>query len=53
MVFGDSATGAKLFIKSPYPYRNVYRCKEIEVVLNEERAKDLRALMDLYLKGVH
>lgn len=52
MVFGNAEDGPKLFIRTPYPYGNKYRCKEFEVALNKERAKDLRDLMDLYLKGV-
>ena len=44
--------GAKLFIRTPYPHGNKFRCKEVQIFLTEERAKDLRELMDLYLKEV-
>ncbi len=50
VVFDDE--GAKLFIRTPYPYGNKFRCKKVQIFLTEERAKDLRDLMKLYLKGV-
>ena len=50
LVFDEE--GAKLFVRTPYPYGNKFRCKEVQIFLTEERAQDLRELMDLYLKEV-